>query len=101
MPTTANRRRFPRSDREIDIQVRFVTNPIKTKTANVSADGIYFVLSGPIHVEVGLQIGNKRHIVGARLARLESRTLAHDQLGIALRLDRPITELEGKKGDKE
>jgi hypothetical protein len=90
MPSTADRRHSTRIDTRIPATVRWLSPAIATETANVSADGVYFVAQGALTVEVELEVAGRKRTVRGRLVRIDSRNSAHDALGIAVRLDEPI-----------
>lgn len=87
MTTVRDRRQNPRIEKSIPAEVRFLTPSITTQTANVSSDGLYFVATGALTVEVVLHEGGRTRKVTGRLVRVESRTANHDELGFAVRLD--------------
>lgn len=63
---------------------------------NVSNDGAYFVLNGPLGVEVEVDLGNGKQVLTGRLVRIDSRTAAHDSLSFAIRLDQPVASRKQK-----
>lgn len=87
MPTTSDRRRQPRIDRAVPIEVRFGTELLVGASANVSADGVYFVAKGPVTVEVRVTEAGRTQVHRGRLVRLQSADAAGDDLGVAVRFE--------------
>lgn len=83
MPTTSDRRRHARTEIALPLRVRWLCDEVSTLTSDLSEDGVYFVLSEPVVVEVSIGGETRR----GRLVRVESRTVLHDELGFAVRFD--------------
>jgi len=89
--TDTDRRGKTRVDCPLSVRVQLPAAPLDGQSANVSTDGIYFLAQGPLAVEVSIQTPAGARVVKGKLVRLDSR--AHDQVGVAVRLDQSIADL--------
>lgn len=87
MPLTSDRRRQPRIEKSLPIEVRFGNEALAGASANVSADGVYFVAKGPVTVEVRIVEDGKARTLRGRLVRLQCADASGDDVGLAVRFD--------------
>ena len=84
-----DRRGSPREARTYSVEIQFEKARLLGPSANLSAEGVYFLAEGSIPVTISISTEGKKKMVKGRIVRVGS--VNEKTLGVAIQFETPLS----------